>query len=114
MRSCRRATVLTISREGGGQALPARGVRPRRDAAALERPLIGLVSRLTDQKGFDLIAAAAEELMTLDAAWVMLGAAIGAMRSRTVLAARFPDRVSATIGYDERLEHLISGAPTRS
>ena len=40
---------------------------------AVERPLIGLVSRLTDQKGFDLISAAAEELMALDAAWVMLG-----------------------------------------
>ena len=26
-----------------------------------------------------------------------------------MLAARFPDRVSATIGYDERLEHLIEG-----
>ena len=78
--------------------------------AALERPLIGLVSRLTDQKGFDLIAAAAEELMTLDAAWVMLGSGDrGYEEQWKVLAARFPDRVSATIGYDERLEHLIEG-----
>jgi starch synthase len=78
--------------------------------AAVERPLIGLVSRLTDQKGFDLIAAAAEELMSLDAAWVMLGSGDrGYEEQWKMLAARFPDRVSATIGYDERLEHLIEG-----
>src|SRR5204863_4582216 len=40
---------------------------------AEDRPLIGLISRLTLQKGFDLIAAAADELMALDAGWVMLG-----------------------------------------
>ena len=78
--------------------------------AGLERPLIGLVSRLTDQKGFDLIAAAAEELMTLDAAWVMLGSGDRIYEEQwKMLAARFPDRVSTTIGYDERLEHLIEG-----
>ena len=75
---------------------------------ALRRPLIGIVSRLTDQKGFDLIAAAADELMTLDAAWVMLGD--GDRRYEDLLrelASRYPDRVSATIPYQERLEHLI-------
>jgi starch synthase len=74
----------------------------------MRRPLIGMVSRLTDQKGFDLIAAAAPALMELDAAWVMLGS--GERRYEelwTALAARYPDRVSATIGYDEGLEHLI-------
>ena len=77
---------------------------------AMRRPLIGLVSRLTDQKGFDLVAAASAELMSLDAAWVMLGS--GERRYEelwTILAAQHPGRVSATIGYDERLEHLIEG-----
>jgi starch synthase len=78
--------------------------------AALDRPLIGLVSRMTGQKGFDLIAAAAEELVSLDAAWVMLGSGERKYEEQwKMLAARFPDRVSATIGYDERLEHLIEG-----
>jgi starch synthase len=75
---------------------------------ALRRPLVGLVSRLTDQKGFDLIAEAADELMGLDAAWVMLGS--GERRYEefwTALATRHPERVAVTIGYDERLEHLI-------
>ena len=72
------------------------------------RPLIGLISRLTDQKGYDLIAEAAAELMQLDATWVMLGSGErhyeDGWRS---LAARFPDRVAATIGFDERYAHLI-------
>jgi len=75
---------------------------------ALRRPLIGLVSRLTDQKGFDLIAAALDELMELDAAWVMLGS--GEPRyeqSWRALPQRCPGRVSVRIGYDQRLEHLI-------
>jgi starch synthase len=78
------------------------------DARAMVRPLIGLVSRLTDQKGFDLIAASADELMSLDASWVMLGS--GEPRYEDLwraLAARHPGRVAATIGFDERLAHLI-------
>jgi starch synthase len=74
----------------------------------MERPLIGLISRLTDQKGFDLIAAASGDLIALDATWTMLGS--GEPLYETVwraIAARFPSRVSATIGFDERLAHLI-------
>jgi starch synthase len=46
--------------------------------------------------------------MAHDAAWVMLGS--GERRYEELwreLAARYPDRVSTTIGYEERLEHLI-------
>jgi len=78
------------------------------DAAALARPVIGLVSRLTDQKGFDLILAASDELMSLDAVWVMLGS--GERRYEEAwraLAAGHPDRVSTTIGFDEGLAHHI-------
>ncbi len=73
-----------------------------------DRPVIGLISRLTDQKGFDLIAAAAGDLMRLDAAWVLLGS--GEARYEDLwraLAASYPGRVSATIGFDERLAHRI-------
>jgi len=78
------------------------------DDAALERPVIGLISRLTDQKGFDLIVAASAELMAPDAAWVMLGSGErGYEEAWRAIEARYPDRVSATIGFDERLAHLI-------
>ncbi|MBA3298149.1 MAG: glycogen synthase GlgA [Acidobacteria bacterium] len=84
------------------------------DEVVLSRPAIGVISRLTDQKGFDLIGAAAEHLMALDATWVMLGS--GELHYEQLfrsMAARHPDRVSATIGFDERLAHFIeAGADT--
>jgi starch synthase len=78
------------------------------DEQALERPVVGLVSRLTGQKGFDLMAAASDDLMALDAAWVMLGS--GERRFEDAwraLAASRPRHVSTTIGFDERLAHMI-------
>jgi starch synthase len=76
----------------------------------LDRPLIGMISRMVDQKGFDLLAALAGELATLDASFVVLGT--GDPRYQDLwrhLAAEFPDRIAARIGFDERLAHLIEG-----
>jgi starch synthase len=78
------------------------------DDAAIARPLIGLISRLTDQKGFDLITAAVDRLLAFDASWVLLGS--GERRFEETwrtLASNHPSRVSTTIGFDERLAHLI-------
>ena len=80
------------------------------DEKSLARPTVGLVSRLTDQKGFDIIAAAADRLMALDATWVMLGN--GEPHYETfwrALRQRYPDRVAVYIGFNERLAHLIEG-----
>ena len=44
-----------------------------------EIPLIGIVSRLVEQKGFDLIAATFEELLQEDVQFVVLGAGDGAI-----------------------------------
>jgi starch synthase len=72
------------------------------------RPVIGLISRLTDQKGFDLIVGAIDSVLALDATWVVLGSGEAHYEEMwRAAAARFPDRVSATIGFDERLAHLI-------
>jgi starch synthase len=80
------------------------------DEAALKRPLIGMVSRMVDQKGFDLIAATLEDLARLEARFVVLGT--GEPRYEDMwraFAARFPDRIGARIGFDESLAHLIEG-----
>jgi len=77
---------------------------------AMERPLVGMISRLVDQKGFDLIAALADELPRMDASFVLLGT--GERRYEDLwlaLAARYPDRVGARIHFDEGLAHLIEG-----
>lgn len=76
----------------------------------LRRPLVGLVSRMVDQKGLDLIAASSARLMQLSATWVVLGT--GEARYEAMwrnLAARHPDRVAVTIGFSEELAHLIEG-----
>ena len=40
---------------------------------AMARPVIGLVSRLVEQKGLDLIEAASDALVETDATWVFVG-----------------------------------------
>ncbi|MCU1382953.1 MAG: glgA [Acidobacteria bacterium] len=80
------------------------------DEAALARPLVGMVSRMVDQKGFDLIAAALDDLTRLDIAFVVLGT--GEPRYQDMwraAAARHPDRVAVRIGFDESLAHQIEG-----
>jgi starch synthase len=80
------------------------------DEAAMKRPVIGIVTRLTRQKGCDLVAAAADRLMRFDAAWVLLGSGDAWCEDLwRQLAARLPGRVAARIGFDERLAHLIEG-----
>jgi len=77
---------------------------------AMKRPLIGMVSRMVDQKGFDLIAALAGDLPQLDASLVVLGTGEARYQDLwTTIAMRFPDRIGARIGFDEGLAHLIEG-----
>ena len=76
----------------------------------MSRPLVGMVSRLVDQKGFDLLQAAADELPRLGASFVLLGT--GDRRYEDLwrgLARRFPEVVAVHIGFDEGLAHLIEG-----
>jgi starch synthase len=89
------------------RALLAQFGLPRGDDA-VERPLVGLVSRLVAQKGLDLIEKASEALVTLDASWVFLGTGEPRYeRFLSTLAATHPSRVATHIGFDERLAHLI-------
>jgi len=79
-------------------------------AETVERPLVGMISRLVDQKGFDLIAELSEELPRLDATFLLLGS--GERRYEDLwlgLAARHPGRIGARIGFDEGLAHRIEG-----
>ena len=78
------------------------------DADALKRPLVGMVSRMVDQKGFDLIAELSEDLLRLEASFVVLGTGDARYQDLwTALAAERPDRIGARIGFDEALAHLI-------
>ena len=77
------------------------------DDDALARPLVGLVSRMVDQKGLDLIAALGGELPRL-ASFVVLGTGDPVYQQFwTRLAAAYRDRIGVVIGFDEALAHLI-------
>ncbi|HKF67157.1 MAG TPA: glycogen synthase GlgA [Vicinamibacterales bacterium] len=77
---------------------------------AMTRPLVGMISRMVDQKGFDLIEQVAEDLSRLDATFVVLGTGDARYQDLwTKLAARHPLRIAAHIGFDEGLAHLIEG-----
>ncbi|MBQ5951136.1 MAG: glycogen synthase GlgA [Lachnospiraceae bacterium] len=70
--------------------------------------MVGIVSRLTDQKGFDLIQHVIEEILAEDVQLVVLGT--GEYRYEEMFkhfAWRYPDRVSANICYSEELSHRI-------
>jgi starch synthase len=73
------------------------------------RPLIGMVTRLAEQKGIDLLFQALPTLIEeRDFALVVLGSGEAHYeRFFRELAERFPSRVSFRAGYDEAMAHLI-------
>jgi starch synthase len=73
-------------------------------------PLVGMVSRLVEQKGLDLIEEAVRELLRMEARFVVLGS--GEPRYEELLrrlTLDHPGRFSYHSGYDEALAHLIEG-----
>lgn len=74
----------------------------------VEGPLAIVISRLTAQKGIDLIAAAAPEFLAGGGGLVVLGSGDpGLEHAMRGLAAAWPDRVGVKIGYDEALGHRM-------
>lgn len=78
-----------------------------RDPDAL---LVGVVSRLTWQKGMDLLAEAMPTLLEKPMQLALLGSGDFALEETlTQAAAANPARVAVSIGYDETLAHQIQG-----
>ncbi len=74
-------------------------------------PLIGLISRLVDQKGLDLIAACAERLFGLNLQMVLLGTGEDKYhRLFKKLAQEYPDKLRVYLTFDEVLAHRIEAA----
>jgi starch synthase len=73
-------------------------------------PLVGIVSRLVDQKGFDLMEQAEADLLRLEANFVVLGAGQARYQELfTRLMIQHPRRFHYRAGFDERFAHLIEG-----
>jgi len=70
--------------------------------------LIGMVQRLTEQKGIDLFLDAAERLMALPIQLVLLGTGDARFHaSLSALAKRFPGQFAIRLAFDEALAHQI-------
>ena len=70
--------------------------------------MIGIVSRLTDQKGLDLIAYMMDQICAEDVQLVILGTGESQYENMfRHFAWKYPDRVSANIYYSEDMSHKI-------
>jgi len=80
------------------------GLSPR----LLDRPILGFIGRLRDQKGIDLLMDIVPQLMEADLGLVILGE--GALETETLignLVEQYPRRLAACIGYTEEMSHQI-------
>ncbi len=83
-------------------------LRQRLGLPETKQPLLGLVGRLTPQKGVDLVAAGAPRLLAQGAQLVVLGKGDAALEaSLAQLARAHPQQVHVTLGFDETLAHQI-------
>ena len=74
-------------------------------------PLLGVVSRLTEQKGLDLLLEAAAQALKLPAQIVVLGNGTPELQQGwAALARKHRGQCAVTIGFDEALAHRIEAA----
>jgi starch synthase len=78
------------------------------DKKFAKAPLLGIISRLADQKGFDLVAEVLPKLMAQGVTLVILGT--GEEKYHELLtkeAQKYPGQLGVKIAFDNRLAHLI-------
>ena len=92
------------------------GTRQSNRKALLERmgladgdgPLFAVISRLTWQKGMDILADTIDEILAVDGRLAVLGSGDEALEGGLIGAsARHHGRIAVQIGYDEELSHLM-------
>lgn len=71
-------------------------------------PIIGVISRLADQKGFDLIADTIDEIMAMGFGFILLGT--GEEKYHTLfetIAKKYPKQAGVVLGFNNALAHKI-------
>ncbi len=87
-----------------------RAVEERFGIAETNGPLACVVSRLTWQKGMDILAADFDRLIAAGVRLAVLGSGDTALEGALLAAAaRHRGRAGVVIGYDEELSHLMQG-----
>jgi starch synthase len=76
--------------------------------ARADLPLFGIVSRMTHQKGLDMVPAIAEAIADLPAQLAVLGSGERSIEAEfRGIAERHPGRFAVRVGFDEGLAHRI-------
>ena len=73
-----------------------------------ETAVLGMVSRLVDQKGLDLLAHVMEEILELDVQMVILGT--GEIKYEEMLryfVSKFPEKLAIRLEFSDEMAHLI-------
>ncbi|SEN09199.1 starch synthase [Sphingomonas gellani] len=94
----------------GRRARNKRAVEKMFDLEPGDGPLFTVISRLTWQKGMDVLAWVLDDLVAMGGRLALLGSGDAALEQAFVAAAaRHPGRIGVRIGYDEPLSHLLQG-----
>lgn len=73
-------------------------------------PLFTVISRLSWQKGMDVLAEQLDTLVALGGRLALLGTGEVALEAKfRAAASRHPGRIAVALGYDEKLSHLLQG-----
>jgi starch synthase len=98
---------MTVARRAANKAALQERLGLDREPSA---PLFGVVSRLTWQKGTDLVLACLPVLQELGAQLALVGTGEADIEAGfRNAAAQAPNRIGCVIGYDEALAHLVQG-----
>jgi starch synthase len=74
----------------------------------LDIPLIGIISRLADQKGFDILAEDIENIMHLKLQFVLLGTGEPKYHDLFLeMKRKYPEHIGVNLGFDAALAQLI-------
>jgi starch synthase len=91
-----------------GKQVCKRALQSELGLPARDVPLLGIVSRLADQKGFDLIDEVATDLLARKLQLVVLGTGDAKYHELfKKLAANYPEQVGAALAFDNGLAHRI-------
>ncbi|MFM8551606.1 MAG: glycogen synthase GlgA [Nitrospiraceae bacterium] len=92
----------------GGKAICKMAVQQEMNLPVRNVPLLVVVSRLSDQKGLDLVADIVPALMTEELQLVLLGSGDPDLEARfRSLHAQWPQQFGLRIGFDDGLAHRI-------
>jgi starch synthase len=99
----------TFSHDGiSGKALCKKNLKDRFSLEQNQAPVFGLIGRLVDQKGIDLVVSAMDEIISMGAQVVILGTGERWHEENLrQMASSYKGRLGVCIGFDETLAHII-------